>query len=163
MPVQTEHRFPLDPSVLDAAGSRVTLADLRGQARAAAVSFMRTGTCPVCIYHARTLARLDLPTYDVQPVVVVPGPPAHAARVRRIPGDRVTVVSSAGAQAHLAADCTGPCSFNTVASCSSTRPASGDTGRRPPCPPAASTAQCCRPGSTGCKAPTVLPQRAAKG
>ena len=38
-----------------------------------------------------------------------------------------------------------------------------DTGRRPPCPPAASTAQCCRPGSTGCKAPTVLPQRAAKG
>jgi hypothetical protein len=33
MPVQTEHRFPLDLSVLDAAGSRVTLADLRGQAR----------------------------------------------------------------------------------------------------------------------------------
>ena len=39
----------------------------------------------------------------MQPVVVVPGPPAHAARVRRILGDRVTVVSSAGAQAHLAA------------------------------------------------------------
>ena len=39
----------------------------------------------------------------MQPVVVVPGPPAHAARVRRIPGDRVTVVSSAGAQAHPAA------------------------------------------------------------
>jgi hypothetical protein len=39
----------------------------------------------------------------VQPVVVVPGPPAHAARVRRILGDRITVVSSAGAQAHLAA------------------------------------------------------------
>ena len=33
MPVQTEHRFPLDLSVLDAVGSRVTLADLRGQAR----------------------------------------------------------------------------------------------------------------------------------
>ena len=64
---------------------------------------MRTGTCPVCIHHARTLARLDLPTHDVQPVVVVPGPPTHAARVRRILGDRVTVVSSAGAQAHLAA------------------------------------------------------------
>jgi hypothetical protein len=30
MPVQTEHRFPLDLSVLDAAGSRVTPADLRG-------------------------------------------------------------------------------------------------------------------------------------
>ena len=39
----------------------------------------------------------------MQPVVVVPGPPTHAARVRRILGDRVTVVSSAGAQAHLAA------------------------------------------------------------
>ena len=64
---------------------------------------MRTGTCPVCIHHARALARLDLPTHGVQPVVVVPGPPTQAARVRRIPGDRVTVVSSAGAQAHLTA------------------------------------------------------------
>ena len=102
MPVQTEHRFPLDLSVLDAAGSRVTLAGLRGQARAVAVSFMRTGTCPACIQHARALARLDLPTHGGQPVAVVPGPPAHAARVRRILG-RVIVVSSAGAQAHLAA------------------------------------------------------------
>ena len=103
MPVQTEHRFPLNLSVLDASGSRVTPADLRGQARAVAVYVMRTGTCPVCIHHARTRAGLDLPTHDVQPVVVVPGPPTHAARVRRILGDRVTVVSSAGAQAHLAA------------------------------------------------------------
>ena len=103
MPVQTEHRFPLDLSVLDASGSPVTLADLRGQARAVAASFMRTGTCPVCIHHARTLAPLELPTHDVQPVVVVPGSPTHAVRVRRILGDRVTVVSSAGAQAHLAA------------------------------------------------------------
>src|SRR6516164_1923644 len=82
MPVQTEHRFPLDLSVLDAAGSRVTLADLRGQARAVAVYFMRTGTCPVCIQHARALARLDLPTRGVQPVVVIPGSPTHVARVR---------------------------------------------------------------------------------
>ena len=102
MPVQTEHRFSLDLSVLDAAGSRVTLVDLRGQARAVAAYFMRTGTCPVGIHHARALARPDLPTHGVQPVVVVPGPPAHAARVRRILG-RVIVVSSAGAQAHLAA------------------------------------------------------------
>jgi len=102
MPVQTEHRFPLDLSVLDAVGSRVTPADLRGQARAVAVYFMRTGTCPVCIQHARALARLDLPTRGVRPVVV-PGSPTHAARVRRILGDRVTVVSSDGAQAHLAA------------------------------------------------------------
>ena len=102
MPVQAEHRFPLDLSVRDAAGSRVTLADQRGQARAAAAYFMRTGTCPVCIQHARALARLDLPTHDVQPVVV-PGSPTRAARVRRILGDRVTVASFAGAQAHLAA------------------------------------------------------------
>jgi hypothetical protein len=39
----------------------------------------------------------------VQPVVVVPGSPAHAVRVRRIVGDRVTVVSSPRADAHLAA------------------------------------------------------------
>ena len=58
MPLQTEHRFPLDQSVLDAAGSRVTLAGLRHQARAVAEYFMRTGTRPVCIGHARTLARL---------------------------------------------------------------------------------------------------------
>ena len=38
----------------------------------------------------------------MQPVVV-PGSPTHAARVGRILGDRVTVVSCAGAQAHLAA------------------------------------------------------------
>ena len=101
MPVQTEHRFPLDLSVLDAAGSRVTLADLRGQARAVAAYFTRTGT--------------------------------------------------------------GPRSSSPVGSCSSTRPASCDTGRRPPCPPAASTAQRRRPRPTGGKAPTVLPQRAAKG
>ena len=163
MPVQTEHRFPLDLSVLDAAGSRATLAGPRGQARAVAVSFMRTGTCPVCIHHARTLARLDLPTHGVPPVVVVPGPPTHAARVRRILGDRVTVVSSAGAQAHLAAGLHRTCSFNTVASCSSTRPASCDTGWRPPRPPAASTARRCRPRSTGRNAPAILPQRAAKG
>jgi hypothetical protein len=92
MPVQTEHRSPLDLSVLDAAGNRVTLADMRGQARAVAEYFMRTGTCPACTQHTRTLARLDLP-----------------------------------------------------------------------CPPAASTAQRCRPRSTGCNAPTILPQRAAKG
>jgi len=29
MAIQTEHRFPLDLSVLDGAGSRVTLAELR--------------------------------------------------------------------------------------------------------------------------------------
>ena len=103
MSVQTEHRFPLDLRVLDAAGSRVTLADLRGQARAVAVYFMRTGTCPVCIHHARTPARLDRPTHDVQPVVVVPGPPTPAAWVRRILGDRVTVVPPTASRAHLAA------------------------------------------------------------
>ena len=64
---------------------------------------MRTGTCPPCIYHACALARLNLPSHGVQPVVVVPGSSAHAVRVRRIVGDRVTVVSSPSAEAHLAA------------------------------------------------------------
>ena len=162
MPVQTEHRFPLDLSVLDAAGSRVTLADLRGQARAVAVYFMRTSTCPVCIQHARALARLDLPTHGVQPVVV-PGSSTHAARVRRILGDRVTVVSSAGAQAHLAAglhrtlllqhsgimliDAADVVRYR-LASALPTGSFDGPT---------------LQPRSTGRNAPTILPQRAAKG
>ena len=163
MPVQTEHRFPLDLSVLDAAGSRVTLADLRGQARAVAVYFMRTGTCPVCIHHARTLARRTYPLTTCSRSWWYP------ARRRTPPGSGASSATGSPSCPPLAPrrtwrlDCTGPCSFNTVASCSSTRPASCDTGWRPPCPPAASTAQRCRPRSTGCKAPTVLPQRAAKG
>src|SRR4051812_4302018 len=103
MSVQSEHRVPSDLSVLNAAGRRFTLADLRGHARAVALYFMRTGTCPPCIYHARALARLNLPSHGVQPVVVVPGSSAHAVRVRRIIGDQVTVVSSPSAEAHQAA------------------------------------------------------------
>src|SRR5215470_5050777 len=125
MPVQTEHRFPLDLSVLDPAGSRVTLADLRGQARAVAVYFMRTGTCPVCIHHARTLARLDLPTHDVQPVSWwyparrrTPPGPAHPRR----PGHRRVLRRRPGAPGGGTAP--EPCSFNTAASCSSTPSAS---------------------------------------
>jgi len=163
MPVQTEHRFPLDLSVLDAAGSRVTLADLRGQARAVATYFMRTGTCPVCIQHARALARRTYPPAACSRSWWYP------TRRRTPPGSDPSSATGSPSCPPLAPrrtwrrDCTGPCSFNTVASCSSTRPASCDTGRRPPCPPAASTAQRRRPRSTGCKAPTILPQRAAKG
>ena len=163
MPVQTEHRSPPGLSVLDAAASRVTLAGLRGQARAAAVYFMRTGTCPVCIQHARAMARLDLPTRGAQPVVAVPGSPTHAARVRASSATGSPSCPPLAPRRTWRLDRTGPCSFNTVASCSSTRPASCDTGRRPACPPAASTAQRCRPRSTGCKAPTILPPRATKG
>jgi len=47
MPAQTEHRFPLDLSVLDAAGSRVTPADLRGH----------TGWRPPCPPAASTARR----------------------------------------------------------------------------------------------------------
>ncbi len=103
MSVETDQRFPLDLTVLDGDGSRVTVTDLRGRARAVALYFMRTGTCPVCLHHARALVRQDLLDQDVQPVVVVPGPAAHSTRVRRLLGDRVTVVSSADAQAHQAA------------------------------------------------------------
>lgn len=102
MSVETDQRFPLDLTVLDGDGSPVTVADLRGDARAVAMYFMRTGTCPVCLHHARALVRQDLLDQDVRPVVVVPGPPEHSARVRRLVGDRATVVSSAGAQAHQA-------------------------------------------------------------
>jgi hypothetical protein len=99
----------------------------------------------------------------VQPVVVVPGSPAHAARVRRILGDRVAVVSSDGAQAHLAAglhrtlllqhsgimlvDSAGVVRYRLASAL----------------PTAASTARRCKPRSTGSKAPAVLPPRAAKG
>ena len=95
--------------------------------------------------------------------MVVPSPPTHAARVRRILGDRVTVVSSDGAQAHLAAglhqtlllqhggimliDSAGVVRYRLATAC----------------PPAASTARRCRPRSTGRNAPTILPPRAAKG
>jgi len=163
MPVQTEHLFPLDLSVLDAAGSRVTLADLRGQAQAVAAYLVRTGTCPVCIHHARALARRTYPPTARSRSWWYP------ARRRPPPGSDASSATGSPSRPPLAPrrtwrrDCTGPRSFDRVASCSSTRPASCDTGRRPPCPPAASTAQRCRPRSTGCKAPTVLPQRAAKG
>ena len=102
MPVQTEHRFPLNLSVRDAAGSRVTLADCAA----------RHGRWP-CTSCAPAPARSVSTTPH-------PGPagPTHPRRaaggggtrpaderrpVWRILGDRVTVVSSAGAQAHLAA------------------------------------------------------------
>jgi peroxiredoxin len=103
MPVETDQRFPLDLTVLAGDGSRVTVADLRDQARAVAMYFMRTGTCPVCLHHARAFAGQDLLGQGVRPVVVVPGAPEHSARVRRVVGDRATVVSSADTEAHQAA------------------------------------------------------------
>jgi hypothetical protein len=89
MPVQTEHRFPLDLSVPDAGGGRV----LHAHRHLPGLHPTTPAPWPGWTY----------PPHGVQPVVVVPGPPTHAARVRRILGDRVTVVSSDGAQAHLAA------------------------------------------------------------
>ncbi len=102
MNVETDQRFPLDLTVLAGDGSRITVADLRGPARAVAMYFMRTGTCPVCQHHARAFVRLDLLDHGVRPVIVVPGPPTHGTRVRRLVGDRATVVSSTDAQAHQA-------------------------------------------------------------
>jgi hypothetical protein len=102
MIVRTDQHFPLELTMLTGDGDQVTAADLRGDARAVAMYFMRTGTCPVCLHHARTLVRQDLLDQGVQPVVVVPGPQSHSARVRRLVGDRAIVVSSAGAQAHQA-------------------------------------------------------------
>ena len=163
MPAQTEHRFPPGPTVPGAAGSRVTQAGLRGQARAAAVSVMRTGTCPAGIRHARTPARRTCP-------------PTTRSRPRWYPARRRTPPGSGASPATGSPSCpppaprrtrrpggTGPCSFTTAASCSPARPASRDTGRRPPCPPAAPAAQRRRPRPAGCTAPAILPQHAAKG
>jgi len=86
----------------DAEGRPVTLAELRGGHRAAALFFMRAGNCLACLRHARNLASLPLAEDGVRAVVVVPGTPADAARVRRTVGERVATVSSTGAEAHLA-------------------------------------------------------------
>jgi hypothetical protein len=163
MPVQTERRVPLDLSVLDAAGSRVTLADPRGQAPAVAVSFTRTGTCPVRIHHARTLARRTYPPTTRNRSWWYP------ARRRTPPGSGASSATGSPPCPPLAPrrtwrlDRTGPCSLTTAASCPPARPASRDTRWRPPCPPAASTARRGGPRSAGRKAPAIFPQRAAKG
>lgn len=85
MPAQTEHRSALGLSVLDAAGGRVTWPDCAA----------RHGRCPCtsCAPAGSTYPRRAAGG-GVTPI---------AARVRRILGARVTVVSSDGAQAHLAA------------------------------------------------------------
>src|SRR5215471_12990981 len=162
MPVQTEHRFPLDLSVLDAAAAESpwpTCAARRGR-------WPCTSCAPA---PARSASTTPAPwpgwTY----------PPTACSRWWWYPDRRRTPPRSDASSATglpscppLAPrrtwrpDCTGPCSFNTVASCSSTRPASCDTGWRPPCPPAASTAQRCRPRSTGCNTPTILPNAPRK-
>ncbi len=88
MPAQTGHRFPLGLSVLDAAGGRVTLADPRGQARAVAVYFMRTGWIylhrtpapSTQWHHARRLGRRRaIPAGDRLPTGTFDGPALQAA------------------------------------------------------------------------------------
>ena len=161
MPLQTEHRFLLD------------LASWTPPAAESPWPTARPGTGGGRVLHAhRHLPGLhpprphpspaDLPTHDAQPVVVVPGPPTTAARVRRILGDRVTVTPSASAQAHLAAGL-----HRTLLLRQSGIMLVDSAGvvryRLATALPAASTAQRCRPRPTGCNAPTILPQRAAKG
>ncbi|MFL6074127.1 MAG: peroxiredoxin family protein [Mycobacteriales bacterium] len=102
MSAETDQHLSLDLTVLDTSGTPVTLAALLGGAKALALYFMRTPTCPMCLRHVRALARLDLPALGVRPVVVVPGTPAQAARAGRGLDDRVAVVASADAQAHRA-------------------------------------------------------------
>ena len=163
MPVQTEHRFPLNLSVRDAAGSRVTLADC-----AARHGRWPCTSCAPAPARSASSTPAPWPGWTYPPaassqLVVVPGSPTHAARVRRILGDRVTVVSSAGAQAHLAAGL-----HRTLLLQHSGIMLVGAVGvvryrLATACPPAASTARRCRPRSTGRNAPTILPPRAAKG
>src|SRR5579859_1693470 len=102
MPAQTEHRFPLGLSVLDAAGGRVTLADLRGQARAVAVYFMGTGWIYLPAARGRRRwypdRRRTPPGSGASSATGSPPcPPTAPRRIWRL-------------------DSTGPCSFNTAAS-----------------------------------------------
>ena len=83
-------------------GEVVTLVELRGQHRGAALYFMRASTCPVCLHHVSKLGDLGLSALGVAPIVVVPGDAADAESVRRRAGSGVTVVSSVDVDAHRA-------------------------------------------------------------
>jgi hypothetical protein len=68
------------------------------------------------------VARLDLPTLDVQPVVVVPGQTPSGSDASSATGSPSCPPTAP--RRTWRRDCTGPCSLNTVAKCSSTPPAS---------------------------------------
>jgi peroxiredoxin len=100
--IETDRSLPAQLGFTDAAGSAVSVPELRGGARAVVLFFMRTATCLVCLRHVRSLAGLGLGERGVAGVVVVPGSAADASRVRRAAGSGLSVVSSSGAEAHHA-------------------------------------------------------------
>jgi len=100
--VGTDRKLPADLEFTDAAGQPVRVADLRGDSRAAVLFFMRAANCAICVRHVRSLAGMGLGARGIAVVVVVPGTMADAARVRRVAGSGLTVVSSTGAEAHQA-------------------------------------------------------------
>jgi peroxiredoxin len=100
--IETDGKLPVQLGLIDAGGRPVSVPELRGDARAAVLFFMRAATCAICVRHVRSLAGLGLAGRGVAAVVVVPGTAADAARVRRTAGSEVTVVSSSGAGAHHA-------------------------------------------------------------
>lgn len=80
----------------------IDIARLRGDAKGLVVYYMRAASCAICVRHVKAIADLDLAARGVAAVVVVPGGPAQAERVRRVAG-AIPVVSSDGAEAHRAA------------------------------------------------------------
>ncbi|NUT32281.1 MAG: redoxin domain-containing protein [Hamadaea sp.] len=91
-------------SVIEKDGRRTDIDVIRA-GRPAAVFFMRAHNCMVCLHHVRALREMHdvLGDHKVVPVVVVPGSPGDAARVRRR-ADGLEVVSSDGDAAHRAVD-----------------------------------------------------------
>jgi peroxiredoxin len=98
----TNQKLPAQLGLHDAAGSPVSVPELRGDARAVALFFMRAAGCAICLRHARSLAGMNLAERAVAAAVVVPGTAGEANRVRRSVGSAVTVVHSSGAEAHHA-------------------------------------------------------------
>jgi peroxiredoxin len=102
MTVETGQRLRADLSFIDADGRAVGLAQLRGDHQGIVLFFMRQASCLICLRHVRALAAMRPTEHGIAGVVVVPGAEAGAARVRRVAGAGLTVVSSPGAESHRA-------------------------------------------------------------
>lgn len=91
-------------AIRDEHDNRVSVEEMR-DGRPVVLFFMRSGTCVVCLRHARTLDGMhdELAARKVMPIVVVPGSAGDAAMVRRRLSGDTRVVSSGDAATYLAA------------------------------------------------------------
>lgn len=90
--------------IRDEHNNRVSVEEMR-DGRPVVLFFMRSGTCMVCLRHARTLDGMhgELNAHKVMPIVVVPGAADDAAVVRRKLSSDTRVVSSDEVTTHQAA------------------------------------------------------------